>query len=62
MYCFKIKKMKLKYHQISFRAFNHKRRRIRKKYFNILLKIENRRKYYENIPVWKNFLTLENNN
>ena len=54
--------MKLKYHQISFRAFNHKRRRIRKKYFNILLKIENRRKYYENIPVWKNFLTLENNN
>ena len=53
--------MKLKYNQITFRAFNHKRRRIRKKYFNILLKIEMRRKYYDNIHVWKDFLDLENN-
>ena len=54
--------MRLKYYQITFRAFNHKRRRLRKKYFNILLKIENRRKYYDNIPVCKSFILLENNN
>ena len=39
--------MKLKYHQITFRAFNHKRRRIRKKYFNIN-KNDNATKIIEN--------------
>lgn len=63
--------MKLKYCQISFRAFNHKRRRIRKKYFHILIKIEKKAigkkekpywdtwVYKEKIMVWEDFLVLE---
>jgi hypothetical protein len=51
--------MKLKYCQISFRAFNHKRRRIRKKYFHILMKIDKKEKFYENISVWEDFLVFE---
>lgn len=63
--------MKLKYCQISCRAFNHRKRRIRKKYFNILIKIERKiiRKNkktkldtwvnQENINVWESFLVFE---
>ena len=63
--------MKLKYCQVSFIAFNHRRCRIRKKYFNLLLKEDKKRigrkkkskwdiwTYEENIKVWEDFLVLE---
>lgn len=37
--------MRLNYNQIFFRAHNHKRRRVRKKYLNILKKIEKNKRY-----------------
>ena len=37
--------MKLKYSQIYFMAHNHKKRRVRKKYLNILKKIEEKKIY-----------------
>ena len=51
--------MKLKYYQITFRAFNHRRRRVRKKYFIILKKIDEKRKNQESVRVWENFLFIE---
>lgn len=63
--------MRLKYYQITFRAFNHRRRRIRKKYFHILIKIEKKRigkkkKPYSDIwtykcciEAWESYLDIE---
>ena len=63
--------MKLKYNQMTFRAFNHRRRRIRKKYFHILIKTEKKAigkkkkpywdiwTYKDNIEVWESFLDIE---
>lgn len=63
--------MKLKYNQMTFRAFNHRRRRIRKKYFHILIKIEKKAigkkeknyrdmwVHFDCIEVWESYLDFE---